>query len=257
MPYTHPMPHQRGIFMKTVSEVSRLTGVSVRTLHHYDAIGLLKPTAVSVSGYRLYDDGALMRLQTILLLKELQFPLREIKAILSAPGFDPMQALGEQIRLMELQRDRLNRLIILARQIQETGVISLDFTVFDKKQMDKHAAEAKARWGRTDAWKEYEQKTEGKSAEAMQNTGEQLMDIFRELGRFLQHAPESPEVQALIARLRAFITENYYTCTPQILRGLGQMYVSGGSMTENIDAAGGAGTAELARKAIEYYCDHQ
>ena len=83
--------------MKTVKEVSRLTGVSVRTLHHYDAIGLLKPTRVTEAGYRLYDDTALARLHTILLLRQLQFPPRQIKEILDSPGFDPMDALQEQI----------------------------------------------------------------------------------------------------------------------------------------------------------------
>lgn len=76
--------------MKTVKEVSRITGVSVRTLHHYDAIGLLKPTAVTEAGYRLYDDAALERMQSILLFRELQFPLKDIKRILDAPDFDPM-----------------------------------------------------------------------------------------------------------------------------------------------------------------------
>ena len=79
--------------MKTVNEVSKLTGVSVRTLHHYDAIGLLKPTQVTEAGYRLYDDTALARLQTILLFRELQFPLKEIKSILDSPDFNREQAL--------------------------------------------------------------------------------------------------------------------------------------------------------------------
>ena len=79
--------------MKTVKEVSRISGVSVRTLHHYDAIGLLKPVRVTEAGYRLYDDEALKRLQSILLLRQLQFPLKEIKEILDAPGFDPMHGL--------------------------------------------------------------------------------------------------------------------------------------------------------------------
>ena len=87
--------------MKTVNEVSKLTGVSVRTLHHYDAIGLLKPTQVTAAGYRLYDDTALARLQTILLFRELQFPLKEIKSILDSPDFDREQALQQQIGLLE------------------------------------------------------------------------------------------------------------------------------------------------------------
>ena len=81
--------------MKTVNEVSKLTGVSVRTLHHYDEIGLLKPTSTTEAGYRLYDDTALERLQHILLFRELQFPLKDIKAILDSPDFDPMDYLGQ------------------------------------------------------------------------------------------------------------------------------------------------------------------
>ena len=86
--------------MKTVTEVSKITGVSVRTLHHYDAIGLLRPTAVTEAGYRLYDDEALGRLQTILLFRQLQFPLKEIKKILDSPNFDPQEALAQQIELL-------------------------------------------------------------------------------------------------------------------------------------------------------------
>ena len=105
--------------MKTVKEVSHLTGVSVRTLHHYDAIGLLKPTQVTQAGYRLYDDAALGRLQTILLFRELEFPLKDIKAMLSASDFDPMAALDDQIRLLQLRREHLDRLIDHARSIRK------------------------------------------------------------------------------------------------------------------------------------------
>ena len=112
--------------MKTVKEVSRITGVSVRTLHHYDAIGLLKPTAVTEAGYRLYDDAALERMQSILLFRELQFPLKDIKRILDAPDFDPMTALAQQVHLLEMQREHLEQLISHAREIQQTGVFSMD-----------------------------------------------------------------------------------------------------------------------------------
>ena len=102
--------------MKTVKEVSELTGVSVRTLHHYDAIGLLKPSSVTEAGYRLYDEEALRRLQSILLFRELQFPLREIREILDRSDFDPEEALTRQIRLLELQRERLDRIIALVER---------------------------------------------------------------------------------------------------------------------------------------------
>lgn len=240
--------------MKTVKEVSDLTGISVRTLHHYDAIGLLKPTRVTEAGYRLYDDMALQRLQNILLFRQLQFPLKEIKAILDAPEFDPQEALAQQIHLLQLQRQHLDDLISHAQKIQQTGVITVDFSPFDTTELDRYAAEAKAKWGKTEAYKEFEEKTAGQSAAQLRSTGDALMDIFVEIGAIRHTAPTSPEAQALVAKLQDFITAHYYTCTKQILRGLGQMYAAGGEMTDNIDRAGGIGTAQFAHEAIEVYC---
>ena len=240
--------------MKTVTEVSRITGVSVRTLHHYDAIGLLRPTAVTEAGYRLYDEQALGRLQTILLFRQLQFPLKEIKKILDSPNFDPREALSQQIELLELQKEHLEGLIAHARQIQKTGVINMDFSAYDQRKIDEYSARAKEKWGGTDAYREYEQKTAGQSKDDARSAADGLMDIFRELGEIRTSSPASAEAQALVKKLRDYITAHYYTCTNQILRGLGQMYAAGGEMTENIDKAGGAGTARFAMEAIEIYC---
>lgn len=241
--------------MKTVKEISRLCGVSVRALHHYDAIGLLPPTRVTDAGYRLYDDTALARLQAILLFRELRFPLKDIKKILDSPNFDPMEALESQIKLLELQRKHLDVLISHARRIQKTGVMEMDFSPFDKTELDRYSAEAKAKWGHTAAYREFEEKTTGQSPADLQATGGALMDIFAEFGAIRHTSPASGEAQALTAKLQNFITGHYYTCTRQILRGLGQMYIAGDSMTENIDKAGGEGTAEFVHRAIEVYCE--
>lgn len=240
--------------MKTVKEVSRLTGISVRTLHHYDAIGLLPPTRVTEAGYRLYDNAALQRLQTILLLRQLQFPLKKIREILESPGFDPKDALADQIRLLELQRQQLDHLIAHARNLQTTGGLSMDFSAFDTTELDTYAAEAQRRWGGTDAYQEFSQKTKGQSKAQLKTYGDGLMDIFAELGKIRHLSPASEEAQALIARLQSFITEHFYTCTKPILRGLGQMYIAGDSMTGNIDRSGGEGTAAFAHEAIEIFC---
>ena len=240
--------------MKTVKEVSLLTGVSVRTLHHYDKIGLLKPAQVTEAGYRLYDDASLRRLHTVLLLRELKFSLKEIGEILDAPGFDPMEALSQQIELLQLQMQHLEQIIAHARKIQKTGVIPMDFSSFDTKEIDRYAEEAKQKWGKTDAYKEFEAKTAGQSNEQMQSTGDRLMDIFRQFGQIRHLSPASTEAQALVAKLQSFITDNYYTCTKQILFGLGQMYAAGDEMNENIDKAGGEGTGAFARDAITIYC---
>ena len=238
--------------MKTVKEVSRLTGVSVRTLHHYDAIDLLKPAQVTEAGYRLYDEAALARLQTILLFRELEFPLKEIKEMLTAEHFDPMAALADQIRLLELRREKLDRLIEHARHIQNTGVMNMDFKAYDNKKLDAYAQEAKKRWGHTDAWRESQAR--GKNADQELRDADGLMDIFRRLGQFRQGDPAAPEAQELIAQLQQYICDHYYNCTNQILYGLGQMYAAGDEMNENIDRAGGAGTGDFARRAIEIYC---
>ena len=98
--------------MKTVQEVSTLAGISVRTLHHYDAIGLLTPTTTTEAGYRLYDDNALERLQCILFFKELEFPLKDIKEILDSPNFERNKALEQQIKLLTMKKEHLENLLI-------------------------------------------------------------------------------------------------------------------------------------------------
>lgn len=240
--------------MKTVKEVSQITGISIRTLHHYDAIGLLKPTAVTEAGYRLYDDQALARLQTVLLFRQLRFPLKEIAEILDRPGFDPLQALEDQIQLLELQRSKLDEIIAHARSLQITGGISMNFSAFDNSKQERYAQEAKKKWGKTEAYREFEQKTRNQSQAEQNAAGDGLMDIFTEIGAIRHTDPASAEAQALIGKLRQYITDHFYTCTTQILRGLGQMYVAGGEMTDNIDNAGGEGTADFAHRAIEIYC---
>ena len=234
--------------MKTVNQVSKFTGVSVRTLHHYDAIGLLKPTQITESGYRLYDDTALCRLQTILLFRELEFPLQEIKKILDSPNFNAAAAIEDQIKLLELRKQHLEELLNHARQIQKTGVIPMNFKAFDTTEMDKYAAEAKAKWGKTEAYKEYEEKN------TPANAGNALMALFAETGKLRHLSPDAPEVQTMVANIQSYITDHYYTCTKQIFAGLGRMYVADERFKANIDAAGGEGCAEFISKAIEIYC---
>lgn len=243
--------------MKTVNVVSKLTGVSVRTLHYYDSIGLLSPSSVTDAGYRLYDDDALLRLQNILLFRELQFSLKEIKGILDAPGFDRGKALEQQIKLLELQKEHIANLITFARGIKSTGATNMDFKAFDKSKIDDYAAQAKLQWGNTDAYKEYEKKAENRTESEQDRINAGLMEIFTRFGKIKEVSPESAEAQSLVKELKEYITEHFYTCTDEILLGLSSMYSGGGSMTENIDAAGGKGTGEFSARAIEVYCNKQ
>ena len=127
----------------------------------------------------------------------------------------------------------------------------MNFSSFDTEKINRYAKEAKAKWGKTDAYQEFEVKTAGKDMAA---TGEKLMDIFREFGEIRHLSPASPEAQTLVKKLQEFISANYYNCTDQILFGLGQMYAAPGEMNENIDKAGGEGTGVFARDAITIYC---
>lgn len=243
--------------MKTVKEVSRLTGVSIRALHHYDTIGLLKPSRVTEAGYRLYDEAALEKLSMILVFRELGFPLKEIQAILDAPDYDRNRVLQQQIALLEEKVTHLQNRIDFARGIKLMGVKYMDFKKFDAKKLDDYSAQAKTLYGKTAAYKEFEAKEKGRSKEQSNALGQQVMDFFVRLGALRQEDPGSEAVQAWVKELQAFFTEHFYNCTPQILQGLGETYAGGGSMTENIDAAGGAGTGAFAKAAIDIYCANQ
>lgn len=232
--------------MMTIHEVSKLAGISVRTLHHYDAIGLLPPTTLTEAGYRLYNDTALARLQTILLFRELEFPLKDIKRILDDPGFDQSAALADQIKLLELRRKQLGKLIALARETLKTGVTPMKFDAFDKTEQERFAAEVNEKWGGSAAYQEYQQHEQDGT------TGDpaDLMAQFAALGKLRHLAPTAPEVQAAIRNLQQFITEHFYTCTPEILAGLGKMYVADDRFRQNIDKVGGEGTVEFVAQAI-------
>lgn len=240
--------------MWTVNKVCKLTGVSARTLHHYDAIGLLKPSTVTDAGYRLYDDAGLERLGQIMLFKELGFSLQEIKEILNNPDFDREKALNQQIELLSLKKKRIENIISFAEQIKRTGVYKMDFKVFDKERVERYSAEAKRMWGSTDAYREFSAKTADYSEEKQKMLAGALMDLFKGFGTMRDRSPADTDVQQQVKKLQDFITANYYTCTKQILAGLGRMYSAGGEMTDHIDAAGGKGTAEFAAKAILEYC---
>lgn len=234
----------------TVHEVSKLAGVSVRTLHHYDAIGLLPPTGLTEAGYRLYDDTALARLQSILLFRELEFPLRDIKRILDDPSFDPATALADQIKLLELRREQLGRLIAFARETLETGVTPMKFDAFDKTELEQYAAEAKEKWGGTAAYQEYQEREKNGAI----GTPADLMKCFAALGKLKHLDPAAPDVQSAIRDLQQFISDHFYTCTPEILAELGEMYTADDRFRQSIDAAGGSGTAVFAGQAIRVYC---
>ena len=236
-----------------IKEFADLTGVSVRTLHYYDEIGLLKPACIDrVSGYRYYDEGSLLRMQEILFYRELDFSLKSICEILSDPNYNKKLALLEQKKLLILKKERLDRLVSAIDDAMKGENV---MKAFDNTEFEKYKAEAKEKWGKTDAWKEHSDKTKNYSKDKWQSAEEGLNAIFGEFAECSASGNEagSESAQLLAKKLQDHITENYYTCTKQILSGLGQMYVMDERFKENIDK-NGEGTAEFVSQAIGIYC---
>lgn len=245
--------------MMTVHQVSKLAHVSVRTLHHYDQIGLLRPSARTDAGYRLYDDSDLARLQQIMLFRELEFPLKEIADIIDSPGFDQARALQQQIELLELKREHLENLIDLAKGLKAMGTSQFTFDAFDTSKIDEYAAQAKASWGMSSEWKEFERKSAGRTRKEELALGEGLFDLFRPFGQMAAAGanPASPEAADQALLIQSYITEHFYTCTDEVFLRLGRMYGGGGDFTRAINAASGEGAAEFAMQAIEACILHQ
>ena len=149
--------------MMTVHEVSKLAGVSIRTLQYYDKIGLLNPTGYTDAGYRLYDDTSLERLSHILLFRELEFSLKDIKSLLNSPNFDREKALDQQIELLRLKKEHIENLMDFALGIKMLGVRNMDFKAFDKSKLEEYSRQAKELYSNTSEFKEMEEKQKNRS----------------------------------------------------------------------------------------------
>ena len=240
-----------------IKEFAELTGVSVRTLHYYDEIGLLKPCYVDEqNGYRFYDENSLERMQEILFYRELDFSLKSIAEILASPNYDKRKALAEQKRLLTLKKDRLERLIAALEQA-EKGEITM--SAFDNSEYEtarqQYEDEAKQRWGDTEAYKESRAKTADYSKDKWNDVLGGLNGVFAEFAacKNCGESTDSDTAQRLVKKLKDYITAHFYHCTNDILAGLGQMYVCDERFKKNIDSHG-EGTAEFVSKAIKIYC---
>lgn len=250
----------------TVKTVADMAGVSIRTLHHYDEIGLLKPASCTPAGYRLYSDADLEKLQQILFFKELEFSLTEIKEILDRPDFDRRKALVAHRELLVEKKRRLEGLIGLVDTTMEKlergeNVVRKEFFApFDMKKIE----EAKEKY-RDEVRQKYDPKLVAESEEKTSRYTEadwraindQEMSIYRRLAAAMDagKSPADPEVQEVIGERYREINERYYTCTPQIFRGLGEMYVADSRFTEFYERIR-PGMAEFMRQAMAIYSDN-
>ena len=240
---------------RSVGEIAKWLGISGRTLHYYDEIGLLKPSEVTPVGYRYYDEGDIQRLQQILFYRELEFSLKEIAAILSSPDHDQKGALKKHRELLLLKRRHLDELISLVENTLEgadmkTKAITAAEIDAVKKQ---YADEARERWGMTTAYAESEAKYASYDEEEKIALGGEASAIFAAFAGLSQLPPDHPEAQALVAKWQDYITKYHYVCTKEILAGLGAMYVGDERFKTNLDAYG-QGTAAFMAAAINVYC---
>lgn len=227
----------------TVSQVARLAGVSVRTLHHYDEIGLLQPSGRSEAGYRLYEQPDLQRLQQVLFFRELGFPLEEITRIVRDPAFDLRAALLMQRRLLTERAARVQALmgaVDAALDSLEKGTVMTKeemFEVFGDFDPSKYEGEVQQRWGDTEAYKESARRTKRYTKQDWVRIKAEGEQIQRDLAAHLEagHAPTDPAVLEVAERHREYISRWFYPCSHELHRGLGELYVNDPRFTENID----------------------
>ncbi len=235
-----------------IKEFAEFTGVSVRTLHYYDEIGLLMPAFVdSSTGYRYYNEHSMLRMQEILFYRELDFSLKSIGEMLASPDYNKARALQEQKKLLTLKKERLERLIA-AIDDAEKGVNVMK--AFDNSEFERYKSEAQERWGKTDVYKEHAEKTKNYGKDKWNSLAEDMNVIFSAFAVCMKsgQTPDAEEPQNLVEKLQDHITENYYTCTKEILFGLGQMYVADERFKKNIDKHAD-GTAAFVCEAITHY----
>ena len=249
--------------MYKINEVSKLTGVSIRMLHHYDKIRLLEPSKRTDSNYRMYNDDDIARLYQILLFKELEFPLQEIKQILDDKDFNREEVLKAQRNLIFEKKQRLERILeSIDDTIESLGgnVMSKDnFKAFGyeevKKHQEKYKEETEKRYGKSDAYRESQGKTSKYSKNDWENIMQEAGAIYEELYKLMDKDPSDEKVQELIQKWRNHITTNFYNCTIEIFRGLALMYVGDERFTTNIDKYG-EGLAKFMSDAMNIYCDN-
>lgn len=230
----------------TVGSVAKLAGVTVRTLHHYDQLGIVVPSSRTAAGYRTYGRAEIERLQEVLFFRELGFGLDEIKRIVDQPTYNRIAALRRQRELLEAQRDRVASLIdavgraVYAEEMgmQMTNEEMLD--VFGDFDPAEYEDEAKERWGSTDAYRQSARRTARYTKEDWQALGAEADEINE---RFLAlmadgKSPDSDAAMEVAEQHRAHISRWFYDCPKETHAGLGQMYVSDQRFTDNIDKAG-------------------
>ena len=240
----------------TVGKVAELSGVTIRTLHHYDEIGLLSPGGRSASGYRIYEDSDIERLQQILFYRELGFDLKEISAIVDDPRTDALGHLRRQRKLLVERMERLGAMVDAIEYEMEARTMNIRLTpeerfeVFGEFRPEDHAEEAERRWGETDSYKESQRRVSKYGKEDWQRLKAEEEEIRASLAAAFEAglAPDSEEAMAAAEDHRQHISRWFYDCSYEMHRGLTDMYVSDERFRSNYDTQT-PGLAEFIRDA--------
>lgn len=240
----------------SISEMAKLSFVSVRTLQYYDEIGLLKPVEVSEKGYRYYNEESLSELQVILFYKELEFSLKDILKIMTAPYYDKKQALKKQKELLILKEKRLKKIIKLVDNTLK-GDNNMSFKGFDASEIEnakkKYSEEAEKLYGGSKEYKESVKKQSSFTQEEKEKINMEAASIMKEFSKNMDLSPKDEKAQKLAEKWHSHINKYYYKCTKEILSCLAEMYVKDERFKENIDK-NGAGTAKFMSEVIKIYC---
>lgn len=247
-----------------IHEIARISGVTVRTLHHYDQIDLLKPDETSPAGYRLYSDKNLADLEQIRFFCELDFTLSEIKRILHSPGFDRLGAYRMHKRLLEAKAKRLDDILTsLNKTIQNTEKgektnMADTFKALSKKEIEQVQAQYEDEVRRKYPKEQVEQsnkRVKGYTDEKWAEIQQRGHEINLKLVAAMPQGPASSAAQEGVAAWRQFITESYYDCTPEIFKGLGELYVTDERFTAFYEKYA-QGLAQFLHETIDVYCDN-
>ena len=243
----------------TVNKLSKLAGVSVRTLHYYDEIGLLKPDAIRSNGYREYGDQAVLKLQQILFYRELDLSLEEIKAMVSRPDFDAVAALEAHRVSLQGRAARLERLIqtvddtlLHMKGLKEMSPKQL-FTAFSDEEQEKYAREAEQMYDPAIV-KESNRKFKSLSTAEKQRIFDEGNQIYADMVAAMPKGASSPDVQAIVERWRKHM-DYFWTPNLEQLNGLAEMYNSDPRFKANFDKID-AKLAEFMREAVGEYVKH-
>ena len=246
---------------KTVHEVAKWTGITARTLHYYDEIGLLKPSIITEAKYRQYTDDDLTRLQEILFFREVGFALKEIKELLDSPHYVRSEALERHVLILEAQKERIEALISLVKDTIN-GNKEIKFSAFSNAKIlelqSQFQEEVLEQWGNTESFREYKTMFSSHSKQIQEKEIESFYsmarNIFEKLAMYENSPAESSEVQAIVHEWQQYISEHFYECNKQILSNLGVLYITDERFTTFINRFSSGNLAAFLMKQYNFFC---